>query len=250
TGIAVLPTVGFGGGKPAASANAVTFLNDLADRTDAAVRDGHGDATALGRFHGAPYWKVSYDLFDSYSKRGSQTDRRAEYLSRIDGVRYDTFVDHPMDLDEMAGHFKPVPLAWSVGKQKVRIDGLDKLPTDTAALRAMLSSGQSAEYEWYDIEDLLGTAPINSKLRAALFRVLAQIPGVRLDGTRKDARGRSGTQISIKLSGTRAWTVLIEPRTATLLANGATDSANEPLLGTVHETRTYTGAGPAWKLGG
>lgn len=249
TGIAVLPTVGIGGSKPPASASAATFLNDLADQTDAAARDGHGDATAIGRFHGAPYWKVGFDQFDSYSK-GKQTwnERHAEYLSRIDGVRYDLVVHRPMDEGVMKAHFKPVPLTWTVGKQKVGVSGLDKLPTDTAPLRAMLSTGRSAEYEWYDIEQLLGTAPISSKLRAALFRVLAEIPGVQLDGTRTDSRGRSGTRISIDLGNARSWYVLIEPRTATLLADGVTDTSAP--LGTHHGSRTYTGAGPAWRLGG
>jgi hypothetical protein len=245
TGIAVLPTVGIGGSKPAASASAATFLNGMADETDAAVRHGHGDATAIGRFHGAPYWKVSYD--DATTTDGT---KGAEWLSRADNLR---FVKIGSVLGQEIGpgsdgRSKPEPLYWLVGRTKVRVGGLDKLPTDTAALRAVLFTDKLAGHEWFDIQQLLGTAPISSKLRAALFRVLAQVPGVRLNGTSKDRLGRSGTQISIGQGGGMSSYMLIEPRTATLLEEGNSLPGNPP-FGNRLWSRTFTGAGPAWKVG-
>ncbi|MEV6005176.1 hypothetical protein AB0M29_00050 [Streptomyces sp. NPDC051976] len=242
TGIAVLPTVGIGGSKPPASASAATFLNGMADETDAAVRHGHGDATAIGRFHGAPYWKVSYD-----DATTTASTKGAEWLSRADNVHF-VKIGSVLGQGMGLGPSRPEPLYWLVGRTKVRVSGLDKLPTDTAALRAVLFTDKLAGDEWFDIQQLLGTAPISSKLRAALFRVLAQVPGVRLNGTSKDRLGRSGTQISIDRGFGLSSYMLIEPRTATLLEEGNSLPGNPP-FGSRLSSRTFTGAGPSWKVG-
>lgn len=54
-------------------------------------------------------------------------------------------------------------------------------------------------------------------LRAALFRVLAGTPGIHLDGTAKDSRGRSGTMVSVAYRTGGSDRLLIDPRTGVLL---------------------------------
>ncbi|MCO5996024.1 CU044_5270 family protein [Actinoallomurus rhizosphaericola] len=80
--------------------------------------------------------------------------------------------------------------------------------------------------------DLLADAPTPPKVRAAAFRMLATLPGVRAGGTAADPLGRTGTVISLPLETTvplgiytapkqlgtyrRQW--IIDPGTGTLLA--------------------------------
>jgi len=79
---------------------------------------------------------------------------------------------------------------------------LSKLPTDPVQLAAMISSrkiegGQPGPAEdFVQVGDLLRETAASPALRAALFKVAAGIPGVRLLGTVTDSEGRSGTAIA------------------------------------------------------
>ncbi|MEV4001125.1 CU044_5270 family protein [Actinomadura sp. NPDC049753] len=60
--------------------------------------------------------------------------------------------------------------------------------------------------------DLLSTAPAPPKVRAAVFRMLADLPGVRPEGRTTDPLGRPGTVVSLPLSTTAPLGMFIAPR--------------------------------------
>lgn len=243
TGITVLPAVGLGG-EPAVNASAATFLNQLADQTDAAARHHGGNETAVGRLKGAPYWKV----VAVQSGLNSKSLKSTTYISSKDGSSREYF-------DSSSGYVKTDntklrTMHWFVGGRSVDVAGLDRLPTDTAGLRAALTrDGYSSVAVLTEVSALL-ESPAAPKLRAALFRVLAQMPGVHLDGTRKDIQGRCGTQISASISGpewggTMRSTMLVQPSTGTLLQGDTYQPTKEGLM---HFVDTLISTGPAWGM--
>lgn len=80
--------------------------------------------------------------------------------------------------------------------------------------------------------DLLSTAPASPKVRAAVFRMLADLPGVRPEGRTTDPLGRMGTVVSLPLTttaplglftapkqlGTYRRQFVVDPATGSLLA--------------------------------
>ena len=84
-------------------------------------------------------------------------------------------------------------------------DDLWTLPTDPTALAQILSAGWSGQgytrdsQRFDDVLNLLDESPAPPSLRAALYQVAADIPGVHLVGTVTDALGRQGTAIEMKI---------------------------------------------------
>jgi hypothetical protein len=85
------------------------------------------------------------------------------------------------------------------------VDGptdLSKLPTDPAQLAALISSRKieggppGPAEDFVQVGDLLRESDASPALRAALFKVAAGIPGVKLLGTVTDSDGRSGIAIA------------------------------------------------------
>jgi hypothetical protein len=85
------------------------------------------------------------------------------------------------------------------------VDGpvdLSKLPTDPAQLAKLISSRKieggppGPAEDFVQVGDLLRESDASPELRAALFKVAAGIPGVKLLGTVTDSDGRSGTAIA------------------------------------------------------
>jgi hypothetical protein len=64
---------------------------------------------------------------------------------------------------------------------------------------------------------LRAAPPAPAKLRAALYRVAAQIPGVELMGERPDASGRPGVAVALTEEGSRR-ELVFDPRTTELIA--------------------------------
>jgi len=79
---------------------------------------------------------------------------------------------------------------------------LSKLPTDPATLAQMISSRKieggppGPAEDFVQVGDLLRESDASPELRAALFKVAAGIPGVKLLGTVTDSDGRSGIAIA------------------------------------------------------
>ena len=116
-------------------------------------------------------------------------------------------------------------------------DDLRRLPSDPAALRALaekraLSDGDDIPlqadgpqarraFAAGKLIDLLTTAPVPPKVRAAAFRALAGMPGVTSEGKAVDARGRKGVALSIvtrSRGGSTSARLIIDPATSQVLS--------------------------------
>jgi hypothetical protein len=91
----------------------------------------------------------------------------------------------------------------------ITVPGLAALPTDPAALRALLiKRGDTDEpVDWQlfvSAQQLVTELPVSPAVRSAAFRMLAEVPGVRLIGDVKDQRGRPGVAIGYQRNGNEA----------------------------------------------
>ena len=85
---------------------------------------------------------------------------------------------------------------WGVGKTIMSVRQLQALPADPDALRTMIARSATVKlrgaeldaYIWTFAPDLF-SQPITASTRAGLYRMLAQIPGVRVVTTTKDSQG-------------------------------------------------------------
>ncbi|MFB7328543.1 MULTISPECIES: CU044_5270 family protein [unclassified Streptomyces] len=222
-----------GTGSPAAQApqqaktvSAATFLTDTA-------------AVAAARpMSSGQYWKVHMKV--TYGKPSTWHGKSGtfdEYISRsgytiVDGGRT----------------FKKPNSGWRLGPKTFDWNGLDQLPTDPAKLLEIMDSskeyaGQSA---FLQASSLLGESPASPQLRAALFKALAGMNGVKLVGNVKDSAGREGTELAFDgiPSSDR---VIVDPKTSLLLEATQTSTKGHD-LGLI-DRRTYLSVGPAEKIG-
>ncbi|MGW3661997.1 hypothetical protein [Streptomyces sp. NPDC005141] len=180
-GVAVLPVVGVGS-EPAASASAADLFNTMADRA------------ASGSERNALYWKTTVKTW----VEGDKPHTDDFYLSR------NKLVIKTQNGRTVTKKAPPGGTSWSVGNRQVSWDNLGKLPTRPDALRRILSAGAegsaAAEQTVRQSGELLTDSPASPRLRAALFRVLADTPGAEVTEGVKDGAGRIGTEISWKWS--------------------------------------------------
>jgi hypothetical protein len=107
---------------------------------------------------------------------------------------------------------------------------LSKLPTDPAQLAAMISSRKieggppGPAEDFVQVGDLLRESDASPALRAALFKVAAGIPGVKLLGTVTDSDGRSGTAIAFPHSASNEPSAMPSAVPASGSANSSTPS--------------------------
>ncbi|MFC5754744.1 CU044_5270 family protein [Actinomadura rugatobispora] len=139
---------------------------------------------------------------------------------------------------------------------------LEKLPTDPAVLRklaekrALNDGGRDRLHAANEqvrqvfaagkLLDLLTTAPVPPKVRAAAFRALADMPVVRSEGRAVDGRGRPGVAFSIVASygtsstGTR---LIIDPGTSQVLSEHVISKVKGGAVPGKERTTLYLGAG-------
>ncbi|GAA4362390.1 hypothetical protein GCM10023088_03990 [Actinomadura verrucosospora] len=82
---------------------------------------------------------------------------------------------------------------------------LGALPTDTGALLDLLADqgeGDRGDRQWAAASDLIDR-PAPPRVRAALYRAIAEIPGVRLRDDGVDAAGRHGVAVTRTRDGVR-----------------------------------------------
>jgi hypothetical protein len=111
---------------------------------------------------------------------------------------------------------------WKHGPGQPNYNQLSKLPTDPAQLKQLIENrkietGPPCEWETFQIiGDLLRTdAPPD--LRAALYTIASQLPGVKLIGATHDQLGRPGTGVAYDSFGQRN-ELIFDPQTSALLA--------------------------------
>jgi hypothetical protein len=89
--------------------------------------------------------------------------------------------------------------------------------TDPQTLyRRLYAAGHSPYEVFVEIGDELRNRPAPAPLRAALYRTLALIPGIRLVGPTRDSVGRRGVAVGFTQYGLQN-ELVIDPRTATML---------------------------------
>ncbi|MDR7302353.1 CU044_5270 family protein [Haloactinomyces albus] len=111
---------------------------------------------------------------------------------------------------------------WSAGERTTPWDG--RPPTDTDALRSWLRqrpSGQSEPLRTFSaITDLLRNRVLLPEERAAVLRVLAELPGLRYNGTTHDRADRPGQAFSLESDDSglpTRYTLILDPGTGRFL---------------------------------
>jgi hypothetical protein len=180
------------------------------------LTDAAESAAAQPAWSDPPYWHVVTEVQDT----DGTVERREEWWARIG----DSVVQVPGTDRYTVAH------AWSAGfgGQSMSWDQLDALPTDADRLGQVLREAMTREYAGLSPEevgsrpieellferigDTMRLSPASPELRAALWRVAASIPGVRLLGDTSDSLGRAG--VAVELGRQR---LLVDPDTGELL---------------------------------
>ncbi|MBG0815820.1 hypothetical protein [Planomonospora sp. ID82291] len=162
------------------------------------------------------------------------------------------------------GHVGPVPGddTFLLSEQRLTYDEIQRLPADPGGLTSWLARVARVEGgEKTDVDDfvtgtlteLLFRFPAPKEVRAAAYRALRTMPGVRVKGTAKDGAGRTGTLLSIR-RGTGGTVVrgdlIVDTATMLLLAEELETTDDGKPLPEQTGTRTvlqagWTDAGPA-----
>jgi hypothetical protein len=166
----------------------------------------------------------------------------------------------PADRAAWVADGKPVALQPSSNIDSLEAKGalsgprLAGLPTDPTTLLADIEARKvedapaGASYTFKIVGDLLRETDASPALRAALYRAVAEIPGVEFLGTVADAIGRSGTAVAYTNAGERQ-ELIFNPRNASLLGEETVVSDPRRLCeldvpaGTVISETSYVGAG-------
>ncbi|MFD8382098.1 CU044_5270 family protein [Streptomyces sp. NPDC059679] len=212
--------------QPPRAVSAKAFLNDMAQVAA---------ATPAAK---APYWKTSLTV--TVPADGEKERTHTRYLDR----KGKSTEVNPDGSTQVAVRAR----AYAVGDRTLGWNQLDKLPTDPKALAALLPSPNSADGKAKSTFDnataLLGESPARPDLRAALYRVLAGLPGVEVAGPAKDATGRTGTALEWTTdSGTLR--LIVNPKTGDLLE----ETETAPRTGALQARYTYLSNAPADSIG-
>ncbi|WP_026412669.1 CU044_5270 family protein [Actinomadura oligospora] len=178
----------------------------------------HAETRPTGR-----YWHV----VTTYVRPGASVD--AQWMT-LDG-QYWTAYRNPKPGpgekgSELLKEKKGVPLMGTVLGLNPPLSALQKLPTDPKALRALAVRNVAKPDMPYSLVEvligLLTDQPAPPKVRAAAFRALADVPGVRLLGPATDPRGRKGKALvhlaSTPAGGQVKTQLIIDTRTSQVLA--------------------------------
>ncbi|TXS36315.1 hypothetical protein [Streptomyces sp. OR43] len=235
-GAAVLPVIDLGGSGPAAGASASEVFTSMAEHTT--LTDAYNAKTLT-----EAYWKTTVRMWVEGDKGNTADYYQSRTRTVIKGAQKTTVKSHPEGF------------SWQVGDGRVAWQDINTLPTRPDALRGVLSAGakgSAAEQTVRQAGVLLTQAPVSPRLRAALYRVLADTPGAVVTEGVKDGVGRTGTQISWK------WTEkypahsdhnpnwIVRPSDGRLLEVNSMPGGQD---GHIVQRATYLYAGPAKTTG-
>lgn len=220
-----------------AAAHQWVYLNTLTGLTSSG---GARDAT--GRPYGVRFWQTSTDRWwikNSGARRELTTDLHERFFSARDAAIARAHGKTLAQLDNVALGRRIDSFFPADDEPRTRANGGffgPALPTQpTALLRALKREERNLaepahprpDVTTYGLFNLItGRLLVDSTsppLRAALFRVLARLPGIRLLGDRRDRLGRLGVAVSIPAMpgggghGPSAPVVLIDPKTSNVL---------------------------------
>ncbi|MGI5490913.1 CU044_5270 family protein [Microtetraspora malaysiensis] len=132
---------------------------------------------------------------------------------------------------------------FRLAEQRLSYEQLQRLPADAAGLKTWLEKAARAAKASDDIVDsyvtaslttLLRDLPVPKEVRAAAYKLLPTMPGVRSLGTIKDSQGRTGEGLSIDHGQTRlkvgtiasTTKVIVDTDTMLMLADSLTTTIN------------------------
>ncbi|WP_370117110.1 hypothetical protein [Streptacidiphilus sp. MAP12-33] len=213
-------------GAPAPSRRPTATAHQPAAAGAPAFLGGVAEVAATQPAATAPYWKTQLRTVV-----GAHTSTATVYVSRTGYV-----------IESKGRTYKKGAPTWSVGAKLVDWNGLDALPTDPATLLSMMSAGRAGGRDVFgQAGGILADSPASPALRAALFKALGRLTGVKLVGAAKDAAGRSGTELAFAgQNGSEA--LIVDPSTAQVLETVFWQA------GGVSRT-TYLSSGPALSIG-
>lgn len=174
-------------------------------------------ATTAASGHEAAYWHIG-KLHDG--------DRLTELWATRDGRAWTCSLDAAAAKETCSGRGRVVPVtgraAFSMAGRDLTFQQIQALPSEAAALRqrvaALLPAG-SADLLADALSGLLWSKPSPPAVRAAAYRALADLPGVRYLGGRADPRGRAGEAFAYDLPTGVRRTLIIDPATSQVLAS-------------------------------
>ncbi|MDQ2895777.1 MAG: CU044_5270 family protein [Actinomycetota bacterium] len=184
-------------------------------------------------FFGPPAFVVR-SVSEEWIARDGHGRTRTTVLSVIGNSHHHDDVTRSYD-DRLQSSARPFSL-FSVPGPGIRVAyaQLQRLPSNPQGLRQALdrvaaSHPIARQFPGHQMQTVfrfgvlraLDEAPTSARLRAALYRVLASTPGIRLLGRRADSAGRTGTAVTASLGPVKL-TLIIDPATGELLQTSRT----------------------------
>ncbi|WP_214415192.1 CU044_5270 family protein [Sphaerisporangium fuscum] len=159
---------------------------------------------------------VSQDSWYAREKGGSSRtvvnlDPKVTFASDADEQKWKEAGSPSLTEDKPTTSDYDIQLYFSIGTHRYTVRQLLDLPTDKGELESLLRRlrGEEADKDWGDgvpdftdyvwstAQDLL-SGPLSPGTRAALYRVLAEQPGITTLGEVTDALGRTGQGLALK----------------------------------------------------
>jgi len=199
------PSRTYGAGSPQGQ---VTFrLADVRTRTEQWI-DSAGGGRTIRQLIGEPRFATPADREAWIAAGRPSLGRDEDYRSAPGGLAGSADGTRPQRID---GWLTLVGMSY---------EPLRALPTDdddALADQLARAAGDLPGRSFALGANLLRLAPLTAAQRAAIYRVLARVPGTELLGTVTDELGRTGTGIAFAHDGVRV-ELIFDPATAALLA--------------------------------
>ena len=136
-----------------------------------------------------------------------------------------------------------LPRPLSISNMDITLQNVGDLPTSKKALAARLRAAfdrlpdddkEFDLYLWQTAVDLM-TAPASPGTRAAVFRILADQPGIRSGGEVKDAAGREGVSVAVDSDDGYEFRLVVDEDTAELLEYAVAEKGEDTTRVTFEE---------------
>ncbi|WP_406674214.1 hypothetical protein WBK31_01545 [Nonomuraea sp. N2-4H] len=136
-----------------------------------------------------------------------------------------------------------LPRPLSISNMDITLQNVGDLPTSKKALAARLRAqfdrlpDDDKEFDlylWQTAVDLM-TAPTSPGTRAAVFRILADQPGIRSGGEVKDAAGREGVSVAVDSDDGYEFRLVVDEDTAELLEYAVAEKGEDATRVTFEE---------------
>ncbi|KAB2343074.1 CU044_5270 family protein [Actinomadura rudentiformis] len=194
-------------------------------------------------------------------------DRKTTFASPADEAKWRAMGSPELESWSAKRHVNDYrePMRLTIGQRNVTFAELSRLPTEAGALAAELRRRYKADvndpkyplqdsftqYVWATAQDLLA-GPIKPGTRAAMLKVLAEQPGLRLVGEVTDEKGRRGVSVAMPARGKQThvsggditeYRLIVSPETGRLLSYEARGSDGQrPFLTMTYEAMGWVNA--------